>query len=130
VTHCLDAWAVLEWLHGGEPARTRLLELFEKERPLMSWINLGEVSYTLERRAGAERATETVARLRGRLALELPTPERVLEAAALKTAHAVSYADAFAIATALAHDALLVTGDPEILAGDPAWQLEDLRPRK
>ncbi len=127
--HCLDAWAILEWLHGGEPARTRVLALLEEERPLMSWINLGEVAYTLERRAGAERATETVARLRGRLALEAPTPDRVLEAAVIKAAHAVSYADAFAVATARANDAVLVTGDPEILASGQTWQLEDLRPR-
>jgi hypothetical protein len=38
-------------------------------------------------------------------------------------------ADAFAIATAMAHDASLLTGDPEILDdGDPTWQLVDLRP--
>ena len=128
MTHCLDAWAVLEWLHGGEPARTRVLELLERERPVMSWINLGEVAYTLERRAGAKRATEVVARLRGRLALDLPTPDRVLEAAAVKARHRLSYADAFAVATALAHDAVLVTGDPEILTSDTAWQTEDLRP--
>ena len=76
----------------------------------------------------ARRSAETVARLRGHLALDLPTPERVLEAAAIKAQHAVSYADAFAVATAGAHGAVLVTGDPEILAGDPSWQTEDLRP--
>lgn len=129
MTHCLDAWAVLEWLHGGEPARTRVLALLERERPVMSWINLGEVAYALERHAGAKRAAEVVARLRGRLALDLPTPDRVLEAAALKARHRLSYSDAFAVATALAHDAVLVTGDPEILAGDPDWQTEDLRAR-
>lgn len=128
MTHCLDAWAVLEWLHGGEPARTRVLALLEQERPVMSWINLGEVAYTLERRAGAKRAAEVVARLRGRLTLDLPTPDRVLEAAAVKARQTLSYADAFAVATARAHDAVLVTGDPEILAGDPDWQTEDLRP--
>jgi ribonuclease VapC len=118
---------MLEWLHGGEPARTRVLELLEQERPLMSWINLGEVAYVLERRAGAARAAETIARLRGRLKLDSPSPERVLEAAALKASHAVSYGDAFAVATAKAHGAVLLTGDPEILAGDPSWQTEDLR---
>lgn len=95
----------------------------------MSWINLGEVAYTLERRAGAKPATEVVARLRGRLALDLPTPDRVLEAAAIKARHPLSYADAFAVATALAHDAVLVTGDPEILTSDTACRIEDLRGR-
>jgi predicted nucleic acid-binding protein len=39
-----------------------------------------------------------------------------LSAARIKAAHPISYADAFAIATAKAENARLVTGDPEILA--------------
>ena len=125
--HCLDAWAVLEYLTGGRPAQARLTELFHAERPIMSWINLGEVAYIVERRAGRDRAAEVVARLRGALTLELATAERVLEAAAVKARHAVSYADAFAVATATANDAVLVTGDPELLGADGGWQVEDLR---
>lgn len=125
--HCLDSWAVLEWLGGGEPACTRLAELFSVERPLMSWINLGEVAYVLRRRAGAQDADEVVARLRGRLTLEVPTPERVLDAAAIKADHAIAYADAFAAATALANGCVLATGDPELLAAEGGWHIEDLR---
>lgn len=39
----------------------------------------------------------------------------------------MAYADAFAVATAIARGATLLTGDPEILDGDPAWPVEDLR---
>ena len=92
----------------------------------VSGVSSGRRSRTAS--VGGRRSAETVARLRGHLALDLPTPERVLEAAAIKAQHAVSYADAFAVATAGAHSAVLVTGDPEILAGDPSWQTEDLRP--
>ena len=35
-------------------------------------------------------------------------------AAELKSRHAIAYADAFAVATAVEFDATLVTGDPEI----------------
>jgi hypothetical protein len=35
--------------------------------------------------------------------------------------------DAFAAATAVAHDALLLTGDPALLRGDGPWRAEDLR---
>lgn len=94
----------------------------------MSWINLGEVAYVLQRRAGEGRAREVVATLRGSLSLEVPSAARVLEAAAIKAAHAVSYADAFAVATALAHDAVLLTGDLEILAANQGWTVESLRP--
>jgi len=40
----------------------------------------------------------------------------VLEAGRVKPAHPVSYADAFAVATARLEHAPVVTGDPEIIA--------------
>lgn len=93
----------------------------------MSWINAGEVFYTLHRREGRERARAVVDDLRTRVALDLPTPARVLEAASLKARRRMSYADAFAVATAIAHDAVLLSGDPEVLASDGSWRVEDLR---
>lgn len=94
----------------------------------MSWINLGEVFYVVQRATGADRARAVVGDLRHRLSLDLPTEARVLEAAAIKARHALAYADAFAIATALSHRASLLTGDPEILdGGDPTWPVVDLR---
>jgi uncharacterized protein len=94
----------------------------------MSWINLGEVSYVLRRATGVARAREVVAALRPRLRLDLPTEARVLEAAAIRAQHALTYAGAFAVATALGHRADLLTGDSEILDdGDPTWPVVDLR---
>jgi predicted nucleic acid-binding protein len=126
VTECLDSWAVLAWLEGEEPAASRVQEALEN-RPIMSWINVGEVAYVLERRAGADRSREVVRELRRLLSLDLPTEERVLEAARVKAAYRLAYADAFAVATAMAHGAQLLTGDPEILDGDPDWLIVDLR---
>jgi predicted nucleic acid-binding protein len=40
----------------------------------------------------------------------------VLQAARIKARHVVSYTDAFVVATAQAHGAFVLTGDPEILA--------------
>jgi predicted nucleic acid-binding protein len=93
----------------------------------MSWVNVGEVSYIVERLAGAQRARQVVRELRYRLTLDLPTVPRVLEAARIKARHQMAYADAFAVATALAHRATLLTGDPEILGADPTWPTADLR---
>ncbi|MDA8399526.1 MAG: type II toxin-antitoxin system VapC family toxin [Actinomycetota bacterium] len=126
MTECVDSWAVLRWLDGDEPAAVRV-EVAMPSRPVMSWINLGEVSYIVERRAGADRARRIVRELRPRLTLDLPTEARVLEAAQLKAKYSMAYADAFAVATAIAHGATLLTGDPEILDGNPAWPVEDLR---
>jgi predicted nucleic acid-binding protein len=39
----------------------------------------------------------------------------------------MAYADAFAVAMATAHGAILVTGDPEILEAGTGCQLEVLR---
>lgn len=130
MTNCVDSWAILEWLTGGEPATARVSELLHAERPIMSWINLGEVAYVLQRRAGAEEAATVVAQLRGRLTLDLPDPDLVLAAAAVKADYPLAYADAFAVATAQKHEALLLTGDPEILDAGGHWQIEDLRPRR
>jgi predicted nucleic acid-binding protein len=111
----------------GEPAASRVEALLPL-RPLMSWINVGEVAYLVERREGRAGAVEVVDFLRGRLTLELPPAERVLEAASIKARRPVSYADAFAVATAIANGAVLLTGDPDVLAGDPSWPVESLRP--
>jgi ribonuclease VapC len=94
----------------------------------MSWINLGEVYYIVERRAGTDRATRVVQNLRHQLSLDLPSEARVLEAARIKARYPMAYADAFAVATAIAHGATLLTGDPEIPGGDPTWPAVDLRP--
>ena len=126
MTECLDSWAVLAWLEGEEPAASRVQEALVN-RPIMSWINVGEVAYVLERRAGVDRSRKVVRELRRLLSLDLPTEERVLEAARVKAEHRMAYADAFAVATAMAHGAQLLTGDPEILEGDPEWSIVDLR---
>jgi predicted nucleic acid-binding protein len=126
VTDCLDSWAVLAWLEGVEPAASRVQDALASH-PVMSWINIGEVAYVLERRAGVDRSREVVRELRRLLNLDLPTEERVIEAARVKAGHRMAYADAFAVATALAHGADLLTGDPEILRGDKSWSVVDLR---
>jgi predicted nucleic acid-binding protein len=126
LTECLDSWAILAWLEGEEPAASRV-ELALQGRPIMSWINLGEVAYVLERRVSAESSGRVVRELRRVLELDLPSEERVLAAARLKARHPMAYADAFAVATAVAHSAQLLTGDPEILGADADWQLVDLR---
>lgn len=40
----------------------------------------------------------------------------------------MSYADAFAAATALRLGGAVLTGDPELLRDDAPWQVVDLRP--
>jgi uncharacterized protein len=93
----------------------------------MSWVNLGEVYYTVHRTAGVAEADSTLTLLRPMLALDSATPERVLAAARIKAVHPLAYGDAFAIATAVALKAVLLTGDPEITDRSVGCRVEDLR---
>jgi ribonuclease VapC len=127
VTVVLDSWAVLRYLEGTEPAAMLVAELLDGERPLMSWINLGELHYVLRRRVGEDEATETVRDLRQVIDVRLPDEHLVLEAARLKADHPMAYADAFGAALAMAHQATLWTGDPELLVDGSPWRWRDLR---
>lgn len=126
---CLDAWAVLAWLDGEEPALSRLEELIPS-RPVMSWINVVEVCYRVERDHSRDAAEETVAALRAALSLELPGTARMLEVARLKARASIALGDCFALATAASHSLVLLTGDPEIIGlPDLPCEIEDLRTR-
>jgi predicted nucleic acid-binding protein len=92
----------------------------------MSRINLGEVYHTIYRAAGVAEAESTISLLRPMLALDGASPERVLAAARIKAAHPLAYGDAFAVATAAAHGAVLLTGDPEITRRSVGCRVEDL----
>ena len=80
-----------------------------------------------QRRAG-ERIPESLWRMALRRTLPVSVKEathrRVRRAAELKANHAIAYADAFAVATALEFHATLLTGDPEIkpLEGERTWR--------
>lgn len=130
MTAVLDSWAVIRFLEGTGPAASEVAGLLEAERPRMSWINLGEVFYVLRRAAGEDAAAATVRDLRVAVIAELPDADQVIEAARLKADHAMAYADAFAAATAIAHEAELWTGDPELLLPGAPWRWRDLRPHR
>lgn len=124
---CLDSWAVLAWLDGEEPALSRVNDLIES-RPVISWVNLVEVYYRLERDHGRQAADETLTELRGILAPDLPGTARMIEVARLKARAPIALGDCFAAATAAASDLVLLTGDPELITlPDPPCIIEDLR---
>jgi PIN domain nuclease of toxin-antitoxin system len=129
VSVCLDSWAILAWLDGEEPALSRVEELIA-ERPTVSWVNLVEVYYRLERDHGRIAADDALASLRASLSLDLPGTARMIETARLKARAPIALGDCFAVTTAAAHELVLLTGDPEILdLPDLPCRTEDLRPR-
>jgi ribonuclease VapC len=127
VSVVLDSWAVLRYLEDAGSAAHVVSSLLEEERPLISWINLGEVHYVLRRIHGEDAAIEAVRDLRGVLDARVPDERDILDAARIKADHPMAYADAFAAALAVAADATLWTGDPELLVEGASWRWQDLR---
>jgi predicted nucleic acid-binding protein len=128
----LDAWAILALLQGEEPAAARVRQLLEeasqgRRELFISIINLGQIVYRIGKAKGEKQAYETLEQIR-RLPLDVipATDEAVFNAVRFKIHHAISYADAFAAATAESLDAVLVTGDPELIALRDRLQLEEL----
>jgi uncharacterized protein len=119
----LDSWAIMAWLQGEEPARSRVREILERAAipggsdASMSMINIGEVFYLIAKRRGAAVAERFLSEV-PTLPIQNVVPDRrlILDAARLKSRFAISYADAFAVETARRQRAALVTGDPELLA--------------
>ena len=127
MTVVLDSWALLRYLEGAGPAADAIDDLLSRQRPLISWINLGEVHYVLRRLHGEDAASEAVRDLRDVIDAQLPDALLVLEAARIKADHPMAYADAFAAALTVANDASLWTGDPDLLVEGSAWSWQDLR---
>jgi predicted nucleic acid-binding protein len=116
--YVLDSYALLAYLaaeRGGDRVREILSEAIDGKCAVhCSVINLGEVVYIVERERGMTSAQETLG-LIDQLPIELrpASREAVLAAAHIKAGHALSYADAFAVAAAQELDAVILTGDPD-----------------
>ena len=94
---------------------------------MISWMNLGEVFYIVAREGSEAEAAAAVERVRASVRTLEVDADLVLAAARVKAHHAVSYADAFAVALAERLRRPLITGDPEILALDRELDVIDPR---
>ena len=114
----LDSFALVSLFHrepGWQVVQRALYDLDKAHsRAILSWINWGEFFYIVKRRVGAAKATDAL-RLLEQLPIELyPVDQPLVQAAAeIKSEHALSYADAFCVATAQRLDATVLTDDPE-----------------
>ena len=118
----LDSWALIAWLQGEEPACSRVRDILERASrrqatASMSLINVGEVFYLIAKRHSAAEAEQFLSDL-PMMPIQTLQPDRglILDAARLKSRFPISYADAFAVETARHQKAILMTGDPELLA--------------
>ena len=83
-------------------------------RALMNAINYGEIIYIVKRAFGDQKKIECLAAIE-RLGIEIRSVpnELIFKATELKAEFSISYADCFALLTALENKAALVTGDSE-----------------
>lgn len=107
--------AFLDQESGFEKVRSLLREAERSNQPLlMNEINIGEVYYITAKDRSFDLADDFLRRLD---TLPIQTVgnsfAHVLEAAKVKANFPISYADAFAVATAMRMNAVIVTGDPE-----------------
>ena len=114
----LDAFALLAYLND-EPGAARVEQVLVqagkgKCRLLASIINLGELLYIIERRGGPSKAQDALALIQQLPIDVLPADEQaVFEAAHIKAARALSYADAFAAAAAIRENAVILFTSPD-----------------
>ena len=116
--YVLDSFALLVYLQD-EPAAPHIEKLLEhaenkKCRLFLCIINLGEILYITERRAGLAKTHDTLALIR-QLPIEIlpATEQTVFSAAHIKANHTLSYADSFVVAIAIQENATAITADPE-----------------
>ena len=77
-------------------------------------INLGEIIYATKSEFGDQKKLEVLANIERLNFTILPIPNNLIfQAAEYKAQYNISYADCFALASAIEHKAILVTGDPE-----------------
>ena len=117
-TYVFDSHALLAFFQGEPDAETveKILRQShaESSNVFISLINLGEIIYLTKRRFGDEKKIELLSRIYQLGFKIIPVSDAlVFQAAELKAQYALSYADCFALACAINHSAVLVTGDPE-----------------
>lgn len=113
-----DSHALLK-LFQKEPGYERVVRVLEEARKrkrtkYINAINLGEIIYATKREFGDQKKLEVLANIeRLNLTLLPVTNALIFQAAEHKAQYSISYADCFVLASALEHEATIVTRDPE-----------------
>lgn len=130
--YVLDSFAILALL-GQETGSDQVSEIMRQTQEgtaqtLMTWVNVGEVAYIVERRWGVGRVYQVLGNLEATQVKIIPIERNLtLTAAHIKADHVLAYADAFAAALAMQEKATLVTGDPEFASLDSFLSIQWIR---
>lgn len=114
----LDSCALLAYLRK-ELNYQRVLEILsagsKEGQVVMNEINVGECYYLVARERGVEQADYLIDTIIPNLPITVVsnTFDDIIGASRIKSKHPISYADCFAVATAIREKAVIVTGDPD-----------------
>ncbi len=115
----LDSFAVIAFLRDEEGA-DKIEEILKeaekgKTKLYMHMINLGEVYYNVLKEEGEGLANNVWAKIKNYPVdfIDDLSEGFLLNVARVKGTYPISYADAFAAATSVEKEALLITGDPD-----------------
>lgn len=116
--YVLDSFAILALLQKEE-GHDQVLEILKKTKAgtvqaMMTWVNLGEVAYIVQRRWDKSEVHQILANLESsNVEFVDAGQDLALKAAELKAEYPIAYADTYAAALAMLRESVLVTGDPE-----------------
>jgi ribonuclease VapC len=116
--YLFDSHALLKFFQAetGHEKVMRLLDQIRKTdvQKYLNAINLGEIIYATKREFGDQKKIEVLAHIERLNFTVLPVPNSLIfQAAEYKAQFGISYADCFALASAVELKAPVVTGDPE-----------------
>lgn len=100
---------------GYELVRDLLVKMANDESEgYISAINVAEVYYMISRKSNTKNAETAIAAIK-QMPIHIVEPDlkMCLDAAAIKSKHSLSYADAFAAVLTISRKAVLITGDDE-----------------
>ena len=112
----IDSFALLAYLKQESNYQKVEDLLSSKETQLlMNDINIGETFYILARERGLDQAEYFINAILPNLPITKMgnTLTEVIQAAKIKAQYPISYADCFAVATAIREKATIITGDPD-----------------
>lgn len=113
-----DSHAILKWTQkesGYQKVKSSIMACRDQSMiGYMNQINLGEVYYMTIRAVGTDKARDFLENfLRLPINIVLPDSGLIWRASEIKAESPLSYADCFAVATAIRFKATILTGDPE-----------------
>jgi predicted nucleic acid-binding protein len=112
----IDSFALLAYLkQESNHQKVENLLSAKDAQPCMNDINIGETFYVLARERGLDKAEYFINAILPNLPITKigNTLTEVIDAAKIKTQYPISYADCFAVATAIRERAVIITGDPD-----------------